>query len=64
MSDIVIGYVRKLYGSYDPIYPAQPGYIYTRAFILCHKCNTTIRSHGGPYRTALCIPCYEKEVNE
>ena len=57
--DQILGYDEKPDGSWEPILPAQRGYIYTQAFILCRECQTAIRPQGGPSCNALCPTCYE-----
>jgi hypothetical protein len=57
--DQILGYTQKPDGSWEPILPAQRGYIYTQAFILCRECQAAIRPQGGPNRNALCLTCYE-----
>lgn len=42
-----------------PIHEAKPGYVYTRAFILCRKCSGPIRACGGPSYGSICIHCHE-----
>lgn len=56
----VLGYDQLPDGSWEPILPAQRGYIYTQAFILCSECHSAIRPQGGPRSHALCPKCYEK----
>ena len=60
--DQILGYAEKPDGSWEPILPAQRGYIYTQAFILCRECRSAIRPQGGPNRNALCPTCYEQNT--
>lgn len=41
-----------------PIFPCEPGRIYTACFILCSKCSNAISAHGGPHHGATCVNCY------
>lgn len=56
----VLGYDQLPDGSWEPILPAERGYIYTQAFILCRECQIAIRPQGGPRLRSLCPQCYEK----
>lgn len=50
----VLGYTPKG----DPIYPCEPGRIYTACFISCSECGNAISAHGGPSHGATCVDCY------
>lgn len=41
-----------------PIFPCEPGRIYTACPITCSKCGNAISGHGGPSRGATCVNCY------
>ena len=60
--DQILGYAQLPDGTWEPILPAKPGYIYTQAFVLCEQCQTAIRPQGGPIRNALCPTCYEQNT--
>lgn len=53
----ILGY----YPTGEPIYPTEPGMIYTQAFINCHVCGRAIRNMGGPAFESICVECYEAE---
>lgn len=57
MNDI-LGYTRE--GM--PIYPCEPGSIYTAALVICHECHKAIRGMGGPMQGALCTECWPKKI--
>jgi hypothetical protein len=61
-TETILGYSRLPDGSWEPILPAKPGYIYTQAFVLCGQCRTAIRPQGGPNHKALCLTCYEQNT--
>jgi len=60
--DQILGHARLPDGTWDPILPAEPGYIYTQAFVLCEQCQTAIQPQGGPIRNALCPTCHEQNT--
>jgi hypothetical protein len=61
-TDTILGYAQLPDGGWEPILPAEPGYIYTQAFILCQQCQTAIRPQGGPSYNSLCPTCYEQNT--
>jgi uncharacterized paraquat-inducible protein A len=61
-TETILGYAQLPNGLWEPILPAQRGYIYTQAFILCGQCQTAIRPQGGPNSKALCPTCYEQHT--
>ena len=54
----ILGYIQQENGSLTPL--IQPkGYIYTRAFIMCKECGSSISGDGGPRYDTICVNCYE-----
>lgn len=61
---MILGYTEREDGTWEAIEPAERGYIYTQAFILCRECNKAIRPQGGPRYNSVCLECYEKIQKE
>jgi len=62
MTDRIIGYhYNQNKSRWRPVYESAPGYIVTRAVILCHECNGVISSVGGPQHDTLCLKCWDNQ---
>ena len=59
----LIGYTEREEGFY-PLYAPPKGYVVTQAFILCKYCSGAIYPCMGPKYDAVCIPCYQKDLDE